>query len=131
LLNAHAGYLYLFSVRATDTPPVETLDHILNGDGARAGLKQLIAERNQADLGSDGMGRLTVSGSGNSVQVAEQATSFGLKLASITSTVTGATVSGPAGSPPSIGIDFTGAAPNPGETVTARFNLPDGTTDNL
>jgi len=131
LLNAQAGDRYLFSGRATDTPAVETLDHIMNGDGARAGLKQLIAERNQADLGSDGMGRLTISGSGNSVQVAEQATSFGLKLASITSTVSGATVSGPAGSPPSVGIDFSGATPNAGDTVTMRFNLPDGTSENL
>src|SRR4029079_4543983 len=131
LLNAQAGDRYLFSGRATNTPAVETLDHIMNGDGARAGLKQLIFERNQADLGIDGLGRLTIGGSGNSVQVDEQATSFGLKLASITSTVTGATVSGPAGSPASESIDFSAAAPNPGETVPLRFNLPDGTSENL
>ena len=131
LLNAQAGDRYLFSGRATNTPAVETLDHIMNGDGARAGLKQLIFERNQADLGIDGLGRLTIGGSGNSVQVDEQATSFGLKLASITSTVTGATVSGPTGSPASESIDFSAAAPNPGETVTLRFNLPDGTSENL
>ena len=107
LLNAQAGDRYLFSGRATNTPAVETLDHIMNGDGARAGLKQLIFERNQADLGIDGLGRLTIGGSGNSVQVDEQATSFGLKLASITSTVTGATVSGPAGSPASESIETT------------------------
>jgi flagellar hook-associated protein 3 FlgL len=131
LLNAQAGDRYLFSGRATNTPAVETLDHIMNGDGARAGLKQLIFERNQADVGIDGLGRLTIGGSGNSVQVDEQATSFGLKLASITSTVTGATVSGPTGSPASESIDFSAAAPNPGETVTLRFNLPDGTSENL
>jgi flagellin-like hook-associated protein FlgL len=131
LLNAQAGDRYLFSGRATNTPAVETLDHIMNGDGARAGLKQLIFERNQADLGIDGLGRLTIGGSGNSVQVDEQATSFGLKLASITSTVTGATVSGPTGSPATESIDFSAAVPNPGETVTLRFNLPDGTSENL
>ena len=131
LLNAQAGDRYLFSGRATNTPAVETLDHIMNGDGARAGLKQLIFERNQADLGIDGLGRLTIGGSGNSVQVDEQATSFGLKLASITSTVTGATVSGPTGSPASESIDFSAAVPNPGETVTLRFSLPDGTSENL
>lgn len=131
LLNAQAGDRYLFSGRATNTPAVETLDHIMNGDGARAGLKQLIFERNQADLGIDGLGRLTIGGSGNSVQVDEQATSFGLKLASITSTVTGATVSDPTGSPASESIDFSAAVPNPGETVTLRFNLPDGTSENL
>jgi flagellar hook-associated protein 3 FlgL len=131
LLNAQAGDRYLFSGRATDTPAVETLDHIMNGDGARAGLKQLISERNQADLGIDGLGRLTIGASGNVVQLDEQATSFGLKLASITSTVSGATVSGPAGLPASESIDFSAAAPNPGETVTLRFNLPDGTSENL
>ena len=131
LLNTQAGDRYLFSGRATDTPAVETLDHILNGDGTRAGLKQLISERNQADLGIDGLGRLTISASGPStVQVDEQATSFGFKLASVTSTVTGATVTGPAGSPASMSVDFS-AVPNPGETVTMRFNLPDGTSQNL
>ena len=59
LLNAQAGDRYLFSGRATNTPAVETLDHIMNGDGARAGLKQLIFERNQADVGIDGLGRPT------------------------------------------------------------------------
>ena len=133
LLNSQAGDRFLFSGRATDQPAVETLDHILNGDGAKAGLKQLISERNQADLGIDGLGRLVISSpTANSVAVAEDAVSpFGFKLASITSNVTGAVVSAPSGSPPSMGIDFSAAAPNPGETVTLRFNLPDGTSENL
>jgi flagellin-like hook-associated protein FlgL len=131
LLNAQAGDRFLFSGRATDQPAVETLDHILNGDGARAGLKQLIAERNQADLGIDGRGRLTISAGGpTTVQIDEQTTTFGLKLASITTTVTGATTSGPTGSPATMSVDFS-APPNPGETVTLRFNLPDGTSENL
>jgi flagellar hook-associated protein 3 FlgL len=131
LLNTQAGDRYLFSGRTTDQPPVETLDHILNGDGARAGLKQLISERNQADLGVDGLGRLDINTlTPTSIEVAEEATSFGFKLASITSTVTGATVAGPTGAPASMSIDFS-AVPNPGETVTLRFNLPDGTSENL
>ena len=44
---------YLFSGRAVDQPPVDTTDHILNGDGAKAGLKQVIDERKQADLGAE------------------------------------------------------------------------------
>src|SRR5262245_27102993 len=120
LLNARAGDRYLFSGRATDQPAVETLDHILNGDGARAGLKQLISERNQADLGIDGRGRLTISApTPSSVQIDEQATTFGFKLASITTTSAAATVSGPTGAPASMSINFTGV-PNPGETVTVR-----------
>src|SRR5215813_14449745 len=132
LLNAQAGDRYLFSGRATDTPAVETLDHILNGNGAQAGLKQLISERNQADLGADGLGRLTIGpGAPNSVQIDEQATTFGFKLGSITTNMAGATTSGPTGSPASMSIDFSAAVPNPGETVTVRLNLPDGTSENL
>jgi len=132
LLNARAGDRYLFSGRATDTPAVETLDHILNGNGSRAGLKQLINERNQADLGADGRGRLTIGAGGpNTVQIDKQVTTFGFKLGSITSNVTGATTSGPTGSPASMSIDFSTAVPNPGETVTVRLNLPDGTSENL
>src|SRR5690348_11424499 len=42
LLNSQAGDRYLFSGGATDQPAVESMDHILNGDGTRAGLKQVI-----------------------------------------------------------------------------------------
>ena len=45
LLNTRAGDHYLFSGRATDQPAVESYDHILNGDGTKAGLKQIISER--------------------------------------------------------------------------------------
>ena len=60
LLNTPAGDRYLFSGRAVDKPATETLDHILNGDGSRAGFKQVMAERLQADLGASGLGRLTL-----------------------------------------------------------------------
>ena len=132
LLNSQAGDRYLFSGRATDQPAVETIDHILNGDGARAGLKQLISERNQADLGADGLGRLVISApTATSVGVAEDSVSpFGFKLASITTNASGATASGPSGSPASMSIDFS-AIPSPGQTVTLRLNLPDGTSENL
>jgi flagellar hook-associated protein 3 FlgL len=132
LLNSQAGDRYLFSGRATDQRAVETLDHVLNGDGSRAGLKQLISERNQADLGADGLGRLAISApTATSVGVSEDSVSpFGFKLGSITTNVTGATLSGPAGSPASMSIDFS-AVPNPGEAVTLRLNLPDGTSENV
>ena len=41
LLNIQSGDRYLFSGRATDTPATASIDDILNGVGARAGLKQL------------------------------------------------------------------------------------------
>lgn len=132
LLNTQSGDRYLFSGSATDQPAVETMDHILNGDGARAGLKQLIDERNQADLGADGLGRLVVSSpTATSVSLAEDAISpFGLKLASASANLTNGTVTGPSGSPAALTVDLTGL-PNAGDTVTLRFNLPDGTSENL
>ncbi len=61
LLNTQAGDRYLFSGRATDQPSTEVMSKILDGDGARAGFRQIINERNQADLGASGLGRVTVT----------------------------------------------------------------------
>ena len=65
--------------------PVATTDHILNGDGLKAGLKQVIAERKQADLGASGLGRLTVGApTAASMSLAEDAVSpFGFKLVGV------------------------------------------------
>jgi flagellin-like hook-associated protein FlgL len=131
MLNTQAGGRYLFSGRATDQPAVETMDHILNGDGAKAGLKQLISERNQADLGTAGLGRLTIGAAGNVVTVGDDASPFGFKLASVSSSLSNATVSGPSGSPASLSVDMTGGNPNDGDTLTLRLNLPDGTSQNV
>jgi flagellin-like hook-associated protein FlgL len=60
-LNAQVGDQYLFSGKSPDLEPVESSDHILNGYGGRAGLKQIIAERKLADLGTSGLGRVTLS----------------------------------------------------------------------
>jgi len=132
LLNTPAGDRYLFSGRAGDKPATDTLDHILNGDGAKAGLKQIIAERNQADLGASGLGRLVIPPVvGTQVSISEEAppTVFGMKLASV-STLNGATVTGPTGSPAAITVDVT-SNPNPGDAITLSFTLPDGTSDKI
>ncbi len=133
LFNTQAGGHYLFSGRATDQPATETLDHILNGDSTRAGLKQLISERNQADLGASGLGRLVINApTATSVAIDEDSASpFGFKLASVTSGLTNATVSGPSGSPASLSVDLSGGNPNAGDALTVRFDLPDGTSANL
>src|ERR1700709_892618 len=60
ILNTQSGDRYRFSGAAIDTPAVVDADTLLNGTGAQAGLKQVIAERNQADLGP-GTGRVTHS----------------------------------------------------------------------
>lgn len=133
LLNAQSGTSYIFGGKATDRPPVETSDHILNGDGSRAGLVQVINERKQADLGASGLGRLTLTNpTTSSLDVSEDAVSpFGFKLASVSSTLTNATVTGPTGSPAVISADLSGGNPNDGDNITLRFNLPDGTSQSL
>lgn len=134
LLNTQGGNGYLFSGSGTTRPSVDTADHILNGNGAQAGLKQVIAERNQADLGADGLGRLVIpSAVGTTVAVSEDAAGspFGLKLAAVSSTLTGATLTGPTGSPASISVDLGATNPNSGDSIAYTFALPDGTSQTL
>jgi flagellar hook-associated protein 3 FlgL len=134
ILNMQAGDRYLFSGGAINTPSVASIDEILNGNTTQAGLKQVISERKQADLGAAGLGRLVItSPTVASVQVAEDvATSpFGLKLSAVSSTLTGATVTGPTGSPAAISVDLGASNPNSGEKVSFAFTLPDGTTESI
>lgn len=131
-LNVHDGSGYVFSGMSPDRPAVESLSHILDGDGARAGFRQVLSERQAADLGT-GLGRLIVPvPGGTTVSLSEDVAGspFGLKLASVNSNLTNATVTGPTGSPPAIGVNFTGL-PAAGGTFTVTFTLPDGTTDNV
>ena len=63
------------------------------------------------------------------MELAEDGSPFGLKLDSIISSLTGATVSPPAGAPPSASIDLGATNPNDGDQVTFKFKLPDGTIE--
>jgi flagellin-like hook-associated protein FlgL len=131
LLNTQAGDRYIFSGLAAEKAAVASFEHVMDGDGARAGFKQIVSERKQADLGTLGRGRMVITApTTSSVQVAEEApaTVFGFKLSSINSSLSNSTTSGPAGAPPAMSINFTGV-PNAGESVQFRFNLPDGTSE--
>jgi hypothetical protein len=134
VLNTQSGDRYLFSGNAINTPSVASYNDIINGTTTQAGLKQVIAERQQADLGANGLGRLVLSSpTPTSVQLVEDAAGspFGLKLAAVSSTLTGATVSGPAGSPAAVSVALGATNPNNGDTVSFQFNLPDGTTQQI
>ena len=122
---------YLFSGRSVNELPVESSDHILDGDGLKAGLKQLIDERRQADLGTSGLGRLTVGNTGTGVSLTEDLGVFGFKLGGAATTVSGATVTGPSAPPAVVSVDFGATNPSAGDTVTFTFTLPDGTTRDL
>ncbi len=134
LLNSQTGDRYLFSGRTTDTPATVSADVMLDGVGTQAGLKQLINERRQADQGVSNMAHLAVSSPPLTTTVtslAEDGSSFGLKLGSVSSSLTGATVTQPAGTPPAVTVDLGAVNPNDGEKITFNFNLPDGTTESI
>src|SRR5436305_4339448 len=115
ILNMQAGDRYLFSGGAINTPPVAPMDVILNGTTTQAGLKTVISERLQADVGTSGLGRLVItSPTLTSMKVAEDVpgSPFGLKVAAISSSLTGATVTGPTGTPSFVSVDLGATNPN-------------------
>lgn len=136
LLNTQVGSNYIFSGSATSQPSVASTSAILNGTGTQAGLTQVIAQRLQADQGSNGLGRLLIpSPSSSTVSVTEDAAGspFGFKLAGATSSLTGATVTGPVSSPPngqSISIAL-GSNPNAGDSISLNLTLPDGSSQTI
>ena len=134
ILNTQVGDRYIFSGNAIGTPAVASADDILNGTVGKAGLKQVIAERQQADLGASGLGRLVVTApTTTSVNVAEDVAGspFGLKLSTVSSSLTNAVVTGPSGSPAGVSVDMTAGNPNNGDQISFSFNLPDGTTESI
>lgn len=134
VLNTQSGNRYLFSGTAVNTQSVADAGDIINGTTTQAGFKTVLAERQAADLGASGKGRLVqTQPTASSVQVAEDAAGspFGLKIKAVSSTLTGATVTGPSGSPVSFSVDLNGVNPNNGDKLSVQFTLPDGTTEQV
>jgi hypothetical protein len=138
ILNTPAGNRYLFSGSAINTPATVPVDEMMNGTTTQAGLNTVMAQRAIADgTGAGGTGRLLITNpaatppaTSTVVSVAEDAAGspFGLKLSQVTSSLTGATVTGPSGSPSAISVDLGATNPNPGDQISFTFNQPDGTT---
>jgi flagellin-like hook-associated protein FlgL len=132
LLNTQVGDNYIFSGSGQNQQSVASASDILNGNGAQAGLIQVISERQQADLGVSGLGHLSVAvgGSGSTVTLSQDGTPFGFQLTGVDSSLTGATVTGPSGSPASISVDL-GSNPNSGDSIQFQLTLPDGSTQTI
>jgi flagellar hook-associated protein 3 FlgL len=135
LLNTQVGGNYLFSGSAVNQPSVASTDDILNGNGAQAGLTQLIAQRAQADgVGAQGRLDIPAVGAGSStVTISEDTpnnTQFGFQLTGVQSSLTGATVTGPSGSSQTISINL-GTNPNNGDSISFDLTLPDGSTQTI
>lgn len=134
VLNTQTGNRYLFSGTAVNTQSVADAGDIINGTTTQAGFKTVMAERQAADLGANGMGRLVqTQPTPSSVQVSEDVAGspFGLKIKAVSSTLTGATVTGPSGSPVSFSVDLNGNNPSNGDKLSIQFTLPDGTTEQI
>jgi flagellar hook-associated protein 3 FlgL len=134
VLNTQVGNNYIFSGSATTQPSVASMSDILNGNGAQAGFTQVMSERLQADQGANGLGRLVIpASSGSSVSVSQDSANspFGFQLTGVTSSLTGATVTGPSGSPSSISVDLGATNPNDGDSIQFELTLPDGSTQTV
>jgi hypothetical protein len=130
-LNQNYAGTYLFGGRATDTPPVISADEILNGDGTKAGLNAMIAERKAAD-GITGTGNLSIPATGTAaVTVSEGASAigranFGFTLLGIDSSNKAAFSENlDAASAPRVALGF-GTQPTDGDVVRLSVNQPDG-----
>jgi flagellar hook-associated protein 3 FlgL len=130
LLNTQVGSNYIFSGTAVNQPAVVDTNTLLNGTGSQAGLTQIISERQQADLGTTGMGHLSVATAGSTVTVSQDGTPFGFQLTGVTSSLTGATATGPTGTPPSISVALA-SQPNDGDTISFELTQPDGSTQTI
>ncbi|MCP4933574.1 MAG: flagellar biosynthesis protein FlgL [bacterium] len=133
-LNTDVGGRSLFAGANIDELPVVTPKEMLDGAGDKAGFRQIMDERRQADVGSDGMGRLSLAASGATEVVLLEDVSgspFGFKLDGLRTDLTGVTTTGPIGDPSGITVDFSLPLPEDSEQLFISFDLPDGTTTEL
>ena len=130
LLDTELDGDFVFSGTTSEQQPTRSYDQIIYGADGADGLITVTDERMRADAGSDGRGRLAVSTAGSTMTIAEQATVFGYKLSTVSSTLSNATVTGPAGSPASIDVALSGT-PNANEVLSFTFTLPDGSSEVL
>lgn len=126
LLNSQSDGRFIFGGNNVETAPVEDLSLILEGDGVRAGLRDVTDQRLRADLGATGLGRLDLSITGNSVRLAEEAvTDFGFDLRTVDNNLSGVTAAITGTEPAALDVDFN-AQPQIGEQFRLFLNLPDG-----
>lgn len=137
MLNSDVAGRFLFGGKTTDAAPLPTTGELMDGAGGRAGYKTLVTERQMADLGATGHGRLATTRTADpstdpaTVTLAEDgAHPFGFKLSTVSSIGSNIAVAADFAASPA-DIDFTFPAPpgavTAGESVTLGFTLPDGT----
>jgi flagellin-like hook-associated protein FlgL len=134
MLNTNDTSTYVFGGKESNTPPVITKEEMLDGAAGRAGLRQLVTERRQADLGADTLGRTAITQVDEVVSLGETVAGlpFGFKIQGVTSTLDNTTVTGPTGTPPVVSAEFLGTgSPGVGQTFTVKLGLPDGSSKDV
>lgn len=131
LLNTDVAGRYMFGGNKTDSKPVATTADVMNGVGARAGFKQVAAERKLADLGTNHLGRLGVTAATDTVTLTEENTVFGMKLSGVSTTSANISTTPPTGSPQSLTVQFGATLPTAGDKVQVNLTMPDGTQEQV
>ena len=137
LLNSDVAGRYLFGGSVTDKAPLPTTTELLDGAGGRAGYRTVVTERQMADLGASGQGRLTTTLA--TLTATDPATvnltedgdhPFGYKLSTVSAVGANIGIVSDFAATPA-DIEFTFPAPpatvEEGDSVTLGFTLPDGT----
>lgn len=139
LLNTDVDGRYMFSGLSTDVEPLESSNTIMDGVGGRAGFKQVMDERAEADLGgtlADATlsGRLDLATVGAVTSITEAGGDvFGFQIdtaAGASSSSPNITVAGPAGAPNALSFEVTGAV-DVDETLRFSLTMPDGTNKDV
>ncbi|NVK33123.1 MAG: flagellar protein, partial [Rhodobacteraceae bacterium] len=135
ILNENVAGHYLYGGSDAVTDPVAAIDDIMKGTIDRAGLKTVMDEFYQANLGPNNNGRMDVSAlttnytlgvpTDSTFTIAEDgAHDFGFDIGTVNSTLSNVTLTGPGGGDPdTFDIQFTGQ-PALGETIKMEFTLP-------
>jgi hypothetical protein len=98
----------------------------MNGDGERAGLRQMIAERREAELGATGLGRLVASDTGTAVTLSEDAAAlpFGFKVTAASASGTAMSAAVALGPPADATISLAGLPAN-GDSISITLTDSD------
>ncbi|MTI45267.1 hypothetical protein JM93_01352 [Roseibium hamelinense] len=140
LLNSEVAGYFLYGGTDATSNPVQAVEAILNGSDGLSGLSDVIDEYIQANLGANNNGRLDVSAlvtnfagavpTDSTFTISEDGIhDFGFDIASVASTLSNTTITGPGGGDPdSFDIQLTGQ-PVLGETIDISFTLPPTNTE--
>ncbi|WP_068085708.1 hypothetical protein [Polycladidibacter stylochi] len=143
-LNTNVAGYNLYGGKVSESEPVASFDHIMNGHGGKLGLKDVMARFSSAHLGSDGKGKVNTAasdGTGESTVklTRSKETPFGFKIhggtassSVISMNYRAADLTTDPANPVPAGLDIklTGL-PREGDRVQVELSLPDGSFKTL